>query len=139
MKSHWGRTFAKATRFLYHLLGFEADLADGLRSFNGGGIYCGPSTKSKAEENLIGKAGGKFTTRGAVAWPSLLCKALAGHMWTSFGCLNLEAEGLAGGVARGSDLVVSGLEQDFIVNKGVAEKATSSRAVRRKGNNSAMA
>ena len=46
MQSDWGRTFAKPTRFVYHLPGFEPALVNGWPCFNGDGGYQGPLAES---------------------------------------------------------------------------------------------
>ena len=102
LQSDWGRSFSKPTRLLYKLPGLESMLTSGWPFFNGEGIYEGPLTKSRVDEQLIGQAADGFATLGAAAWPSPLCKALAKYMWLSVSFTNGEGKTPAVGEVRGS-------------------------------------
>jgi hypothetical protein len=113
LQSEWGRTFAKPTRFLYYLPGFEDILKDGWPIFDEAGVYQGPLGRSKVEMELIGKKGEEFTTLGAAAWPSQLCEALAELIWKAWIGSNLEVGAPSDREERGF-----GEKDDIVMEKG---------------------
>ena len=77
MQSDWGRSYAKPTRFMYNLAGFEALVKNGWPDLDREGRYQGPLPENKLKIELIGKDGTDFNTLKAAAWPSPLCEKIA--------------------------------------------------------------
>ena len=100
-QASWGSSFAKPTRFIFYLPGFEESVRLGWPVFGDGLVYKGPLDRCSATALLKGRSDGNFITKQAEGWPKDLCEHLADLVWKNFE--NLKAEAPAVGVEEVSE------------------------------------